>query len=206
MAEICVIYLSEDEDVVGRLVTLLQKHWDVWWAHDLAHGAWEKAVRNEIGKSTAVVAVLSQHAEGERKTIITDEMRYAEKEGKTIFPFLIDPADVPFGFGDLNHTEAYGWNGAENHPGYLQLKNKISTTIGGGRNSNNGIARPQELTVRGKILRLPAFIFSLSSHETQVNPQGRCLLLQMLEPSTSLISAYDVWKYYSTDRDLPLQY
>lgn len=201
MAEICVVYLSEDEAIIGDLVTLLKKHWDVWWARDIAHGDWEEAVRDEIGKSVAVVSVLSQHAKGKRKKIIKDEMRYAEQKDKTIFPFLIGPADIPFGFGDLNRTEAYGWDSTENHPGYLQLKNKISATIGGGRNSNNGIARPQELTVRGKILRLPAFVFSLSSHETQVNPKDGTILLQMLEPSTSLISAYDVWKYYSTDLD-----
>lgn len=190
MAEICVIYLSEDEDVVGRLVTLLQKHWDVWWAHDLAHGAWEKAVRNEIGKSTAIVAVLSQHAEVERTAILADEMRYAIKLGKPILPFLIDPADVPFGFGGLNHTEAYGWSGAENHPGYLQLKNKIAAIIG-----HNSLTRPQELTVRGKILRLPAFIFSLSSHETQVSPKEGAPLLHYLESGATLVSAYDAWKY-----------
>lgn len=200
MAEICVVYLSEDEAIAEQLVSLLQKHWDVWWAHDITHGDWEEAVRLEIGKSLAVVPVLSQHAKGKRKTILKDEMRYSAQEGKAIFPFLIGPADVPFGFGDLNHTEAHGWSGAENHPGYLQLKNKISATIGGGRNSSNEIARPQELVVRDKILRLPAFVFSLSSHETQINPKDGAILLQMLEPSISLISAYDVWKFYPTDR------
>lgn len=194
MSEICVIYLSEDEAVVGQLVTLLKKHWDVWWAHDIAHGDWEEAVRNEIGKSKAVVSVLSQHAKGKRKTIIKDEMRYAEKEGKKIFPLLIGPADVPFGFGDLNHTEAHGWNGEEDDSGYQQLKSKIAATIGGGRNSQNGLARPQELIVRGKTLRLPAFVFSLSSHETQVTPTEGAPLLHYLESGAMLISAYDAWK------------
>lgn len=148
MSQLCVIYLSEDEDIAGQLVTLLKKHWEVWWAQDIAHGDWEEAVRNAIYQSTAVVAVLSQHAKGKRKTIIKDEMRYAEKEGKKIFPLLIGPADVPFGFGDLNHTEAHGWNGDENAPSYLQLKNKIAATIGGRRElrpaiSDDGLDRLQ---------------------------------------------------------------
>ena len=189
MAEICVIYLSEDEDVVGRLVTLLQKHWDVWWAHDLAHGAWEREVRNQIVKATAIVAVLSQHADVERTAILADEMRFAKKNGKPILPFLIEPTDIPFGFGGLNHTEAYGWNGEGNHPGYRQLKDKITTIIGHSR-----LSRPQELNIRGKILRLPAFVFSLSSHETQVLPQEGAPLLHYLESGATLISAYDAWK------------
>lgn len=194
MAEICVIYLSEDEAIVGQLVTLLKKHWDVWWAHDIAHGDWEEAVRSEIDKSTAIVAVLSQHAKGKCKMIIKDEMRYAEKTGKKIFPLLIGPADVPFGFGDLNHTEAHGWSGEESDSGFQQLKSKITATIGGGRSSQNGLVRPKELIVRGKTLRLPAFVFSLSSHETQVTPTEGAPLLHYLESGATLISAYDAWK------------
>src|SRR2546425_947985 len=38
MADICVVYLSEDEPIVGRLVASLRKEWSVWWAQDLAHG------------------------------------------------------------------------------------------------------------------------------------------------------------------------
>lgn len=201
MAEICVIYLSEDKDAVGHLVTLLKKHWDVWWAPDIAQGDWEEAIRDEIGKSLAVVSVLSQHAKGKRKAILKDEMRFAEKKGKKIFPFLIGPADVPFGFGDLDHTEAHGWNGAEKHQGYLHLKNKIAATIGNGTNTHKGIRRPQELTVRGKILRLPAFVFSLSSHETQVTPKEGASLLCYLGAGATLVSTYDAWKCKS-DRSL----
>lgn len=194
MADICVIYLSEDEAIVGQLVTLLKKHWDTWWAKSLAHGLWEKEVRKEITKSKAVVAVLSQHADVERMAILADEMRYAQKQEKPILLFLISPTEIPFGFGGLHHTEAYGWNGEENDSGYQQLKSKIDATIGGGKNTQNGLVRPLELMVRGKTLRLPAFVFSLSSHETQVTPTEGAPLLHYLESGAMLISAYDAWK------------
>jgi hypothetical protein len=163
MAEICVIYLLEDEGVVARMVFLLRKHWDVWYARDIAHGDWEEAVRAKILESSAVVPVLSQHAKGERKTIVKDEMRYAKKEGKPIFPFLIGTADIPFGFGDLSHTEAHGWTGDEADEGYQQLKAKIAKTIGRGRNVPNAIDRAQELKVRKKAFRLPTIVFSPGS-------------------------------------------
>lgn len=194
MAEICVIYLSADETVVGQLVTLLKRDWDVWWANNLAHGLWEKEVRKEIAKSKVVVTVLSQHADVERMSILADEMRYAKKQGKPNLLFLINPADIPFGFGGMHHIEAYGWNGEENIASYQKLKNNISETIGGGKNSRNGLVRPQELIVRGKTLRLPAFVFSLSSHETQVTPTEGAPLLHYLESGAILISAYDAWK------------
>lgn len=196
MAEICVVYLSEDEVIAERLVLLLRKYWDVWWARDIAHGDWEKAVRTEIGKSRIVVPLLSQCAKGERMTILKDEMRYAREQEKPILPLLIGPAEVPFGFGDLHHTNAPGWAGKEAHPGYQELKAKIVATIGSVRGTPFALPRPRELLVRGKTLRLPAFVFSLSSHETQVEPHEGAALLHAFEPNSVLVSAYDAWKSY----------
>lgn len=200
MAEICVIYLSEDESVVERLVLLLRKHWSVWWARDITHGDWEEALRDEIPKSLCIVPVLSGYAKGRRKRILKDEMELAETSKKPIFPFLIGPAQVPLGFGGLHHTKAHDWEGSEAHQGYQQLKSKISKTIGKGRIAPRGSERAQELIVRKKALRLPAFIFSLSSHETQVTPKEGASLLQYLEPGAALVSAYDAWKDYVRDR------
>jgi len=52
-------------------------------------------------------------------------MRFAKREARPIFPFLIGTADVPFGFGDLSYSEAQGWEGEETHIGYQQLKAKM---------------------------------------------------------------------------------
>lgn len=200
MSEICVICLSEDESIVSALVSLLRKHWDVWWAHDIAHGDWEVAVRKRIPKSSAVVSVLSEHAGPDRIAIIRDEMHLAKKYQKPIFPFLIGKAEVPLGFGGLSSTRAHGWTGEEAHVGYQQLKGKLAKTIGKGRQASFGGERAQELQIGGKTLKLPAFAFSLSSHETQVTPKEGASLLGFLEPDATLISAYDAWKYYSSDR------
>lgn len=199
MHEICVIYLSEDESLVDRLVSLLRRNWNVWWAKDIAHGDWEEAVREAILKSSAVVPVLSAYAKGERKTILKDEMRFAKRHKKPIFPFLIGAAEVPFGFGDLNHTKANGWTGEEEHSGYQQLKEKVRRAIGKGCQPLACAGRAQELAIGQKVLKLPAFVFSLSSHETQVSPKEGAPLLHYLEPGAALVSAYDAWKYYTRD-------
>lgn len=200
MAELCVVYLSEDEAIVEKLVGLLRRHWDVWWARDISHGDWEETVRAEIPISQALVPVLSRHAKSGRTTILNDEMRLAKTHGKKIFPFLIGPADIPLGFGGLNHTEAYDWNGDEKDQGYQHLKDKIAATIGNGRDTSVTVERLKELTVREKALRLPAFAFSLSSYETQVSPSEGATLLCRLQPSAVLVSAYDAWKYASRDK------
>lgn len=200
MAEICIIYISEDEVTVSMLVSLLRKHWNVWWAREINHGDWEESVRAKIKECSAVVPVLSQFAKGERKVIIKDEMRFAKKNGKPIFPFLIGESELPFGLGDLSYTEACGWTGKEAHPGYRQLRSKLLKTIGPGNIAPPRSERAKELLVREKTLRLPAFVFSLSSHETQVTPKEGASLLQLLGPGPALVSAYDAWKDYRRDK------
>jgi hypothetical protein len=200
MADICVVYLSEDEPIVEQLVTLLRRDWNVWWARDIAHGDWEEVVRKEIPKSLALVPVLSWHTRGERKNILKDEMQLAKSHNKPILPFVIGPGEMPLGFGGLHYTKAHGWDGKETHRGYQHLRAKLAKTIENGRTSPRGIERAQQLVVRGKILQLPAFVFSLSSHETQVTPKEGAPLLHFLEPGAALVSAYDAWKYYSRDR------
>jgi hypothetical protein len=61
MADICVIYASEDETVVYKLVSLLRNYWDVWWAADITQGDWEQEILDNISNANAVVPVLSHN-------------------------------------------------------------------------------------------------------------------------------------------------
>ena len=148
-----------------------------------------------MAKAKAVVPVISCHTE--RKDIFRDELQYAKETERLIFPFFIDKARLPLGFGHLNRTDANGWDGSEKTSGYQQLIKKISAEIG---LWNKDPKRLSKLELRSKTLQLPNFVFSLSSHETQVSPKDGVNLLQFLEPAAGLISAYDAWKYYRNDR------
>jgi len=198
MADICVIFAKEDEAVVRNLVLLLRNYWDVWWAEDIAQGDWEQVVRSQIRISKAVVPVISINTES--KNIFKDELKYAEKQGRLIFPFLIEQAEPPLGFGHLNRTSAIGWKGAVNDPGYQQLTKKITTELKKCACEDRELIRISTLELHGKTLQLPSFVFSLSSHETQISPKDGVNLFQFLQPAAGLISAYDSWKYYNNDR------
>lgn len=191
MAEICVLYTKSDAAVTKELVALLRKYWTVWWAEDIHQGNWEKRVRAEIHSSRAVVPVLSKHTID--RDILTDEMNYAKREERPIFPFILDQAaELPLGFGRLNYTESFQWAGSEEDPGFQELLEKLRSELRGGNRTID--ARVSELTVHGKTLQLPCFVFSLSSHETQITPAGGLELFQLLKPSSCLVSAYDIWK------------
>ena len=193
MADICVIYGSKDEEIVGKLVALLRQQWDVWWGEEIPHGPWEDAARGEIADAGVVLAVLSQHTNG--KGNFRGELQYAYELNKRIFPFVIGTSEIPLSIKDLSRTDAIGWGGDGKHRGFQRLRSKLTKVLGDGCPSGTATIRPREITIRGKTLSLPAFIFSLSSHETQVSPHEGAMLLRLLEPSATLVSAYDAWKY-----------
>lgn len=188
MADLCVVYLTEDEAVVERLVEALRAQWSVWWARDIPHGDWELAVRREIDACEALVPVISDHSVPERMPIVRDEIHYALSRDKAVLPFLIGQADMPFGMGTLNRTEAPGWIGEGDDARLHTLRGKIRQVV---PEREGGMRRPDTLTIGGKHLRLPAFAFSLSSHETQVSPLDGATLLHELGPDAALVSAYD---------------
>jgi len=198
MTDICVIFASENETVAEKLVLLLRRSWNVWWAGDIAQGDWEKEVYCQISNTKAVVPVFSYHAID--KNIFKDELKLAEKQRRLIYPFFIDEVEPPLGFGHLNRTDAFGWDGDENHPGYKQLKQKIVAKLGENGNEDKNLERILTLKLKNKSLKLPCFVFSLSSHETQASPMDGVKLFQLLKPTAGLISAYDVWKY-KEDKD-----
>lgn len=193
MADICVIYASENEDIARKLVKLLRNNWEVWWAGDITQGHWENEVRRQLSNSKAVVPIFSYHTQ--EKDYFVDELEFAKKNGLLMFPFFIDEIDPPFGFGKLNRTMAIGWNGDKKHKGYLELVQKIIFELAE-INQNKTLTRGRTIHTRDKSLELPCFVFSLSTHDTQVRPEDGVKLFRYFEPSACLVSAYDAWNYY----------
>lgn len=195
MADICVIYASEDEEIVDKLVKLLRNEWNVWWARDISHGPFEEHILNAIKDAKAVLPVISGYISN--KPIFQDELDIARKQNKPVFPFVISDVNMPLGHGRINRTDAFGWNGDGGHKGFKQVREKITKVVSPSKLSNGELLRPQQLIIRGKMLKLPSFVFSLSSHETQISPQDGIKLFQAFMPATGLVSAYDAWELIS---------
>lgn len=201
MADICVVFLSDDRQVVRELVALLRKDWSLWWAGDIAPGDWETQVRHEIPKAKLLIPVFSAAAKGSRTNILKDEMKFAEEHGVAILPFVISKrAEIPMGFGGLHRVESVGWDGDRDDGGFVDLTENIVCHMRASQEPLAKHSRPKSLMLGEKVLQLPSFTFSLSSHETQVSPSDGAALLQGLLPGPMLISAYDVDRLYKSDR------
>jgi queuine/archaeosine tRNA-ribosyltransferase len=190
--DLCVVYLSDDEPVVRTLVGLLRKKNSAWWADDIPHGDWESRVRAEIARSRALLAVLSPAATGGRVAILRDEIRFALRMDLPVLLFLIGEVEVPFGLGGIDRVDAFGWTGDPQDARYLRLAKKIAATLDV-TPTPVGLRRARALQVGRKTLALPDFVFSVSSHETQIRPSKGVQLLTLLSPSAVLVSAYDLW-------------
>lgn len=189
MADLCLIHAKEDVILASELVKLLRMHWDIWWDEDIAHGDWENQIYTAIGNSKGVVALLTKTAA--QKSIFKDEARYAHEQNIPIFPFAIESEKMPLGLRSLNRTDAFGWRGEAAHPGFQSLIKKIRKEMGG-----LAMKRKDTLTINGKVLKLPSFVCSLSSYETQISPiDGLQLFMVLKQPQAALVSAYDAWTH-----------
>lgn len=183
----CIIYASEDKNLTEKLAAGLRSSaLQVWSAENINHGKWEQRVKKEIRESDVVIPIVSKHTQD--KPIFVDEWDFAIAQNRPIFPFAIDASGTPFGKGVYSRTDARNWTGDLSHPGFISLKQKLSDHFAEG-----GVAceRPKAISIGHKSLSLPAFVFSLSSFETQLNPLNGLQLMGDLAPPACLISAYD---------------
>lgn len=189
MADLCLIHASEDKEISKVLVALLRNYWDVWWDGDIIQGQWEKEVLAAIEQSKGIVALLTKAAE--QKPIFNDELQHAFNKKIPIFPFVIEQAEMPVGLRKFNRTDAFNWKGEENHDGFKELVKKIGKQLDG-----VVLKRKKSLLINGKDIKLPLFMYSLSSFETQISPKDGLQLFSLLkQPSAILISAYDAWNH-----------
>jgi hypothetical protein len=198
MADLCLIHASEDKETASVLVALLRTHWDVWWDGDIPQGEWDDRVLAAIEQSKGVVALITKASE--QKPILKDELRYAYKKKIPIFPFVIEQAEMPLGLGALDRTDAFNWKAEENHDGFKELVQKIGKQL-----DDVALKRKKSLIINGKDIRLPVFMYSLSSFETQISPKDGLQLFSVLkQPRAILISAYDAWNHQKDKKFLSM--
>lgn len=187
-----VIFASEDDQLAAKLASAISlSGYDGWSSHQIAQGKWTRVVEQELETCDAVVPLVTKNTR--QKDIFRDEWSFAERLQRPIFPFVVDPNGVPLGFGQYSRTDASGWDGLPRHPCIDSLNERLQLHFNGkgSRLKNLNSKQVRRLEVGRKQLDLPAFVFSLSTFETQIDPIDGLDLLSGLCPSACLVSAYD---------------
>lgn len=191
MADVYIIYAGEDKEVARRLHGALSTRWSVWWDEDIV-GSFPKAIEREMPNAGCVVYVNS--AAGRVKDTIIDELGLAGRHERTIIIVRLDETDAPYPFGRHSSVSLKSWMGDEDNAEFKLLIHKISHVIQPSKSlrispTREKIRRPQHIFQSQ--MRLPSVFMSISSYETQLQPEDAISLSRVFGARTVLISAYD---------------
>lgn len=185
MADICIIYARADAaSIPPALEAALKTEWSVWWDEHLNSGDFRLGITEQIRACDVLIPVWSTEATENRH--MHDELSIARKAGVEILPVRIHAADAPMGYGALQTTEILGWAGEPERAEIVALQNRVRLTLEARRPDT----RPRRMLMNATV-ELPAFFFSVSSHETRLEPAAALRALDMFGVETILASAYD---------------
>ena len=136
MAHIFISYASEDRARVRPLAdALLARGFKVWWDRSLASGQdYASVIERELKNAKAVIVVWTNSSAA--STFVRDEAGRARDDGRLV-PVLLDPVQIPLGFGAFQAEDFTRWNGGANAPQMQILEEALKAKIEG-RDVNAG--------------------------------------------------------------------
>lgn len=193
MPDICVFYASEDRNHVQKIVTSLTEYgWTVWWDQSITTGKWPAHVEKAISESRCAVPVWSKTSVDPTR-IIVNETQHALDLGLDILPIKIDDTLLPIQFNQTHTIDLTRWTQTPSEYGLKELLTEIEKVIGTPKIKFDG-NRPTSYVLGGSEIKLPCFVRSVSSFETQLDPVTALKLLRLMPASDPiLVSAYDIY-------------
>jgi hypothetical protein len=130
MADVFISYASEDRARVRPLAEALQERgFTVWWDRSLAAGQdYSAIIERELKNAKAVLVVWTQSSA--LSTFVRDEAGRARDQGRLI-PVMLDPVEIPLGFGSFQAEDFTRWNGGANAPQMQILVETLKAKIEG---------------------------------------------------------------------------
>ncbi|NQT26659.1 TIR domain-containing protein [candidate division KSB1 bacterium] len=191
MPDICIFYSKDDKQRVDKLGQYLKSFgWDVWWYDYNSVGKWNSLVESKTKNSKCVIPIWSKISIDPDK-IVVNEARFASDHNIPIIPVRFDDVVLPTQFNLENTTDLFDWDGENHHQALEELTNKLTQSVGLQKEWDG--TRPTIINLMGKQVKLPCFVKSLSSHETQLDPEAGLITISLFpEVGALLVSAYDM--------------
>lgn len=140
MADVFISYASEDRPRIRPLAEALQERgFSVWWDRSLAAGHdYAAVIERELKNAKAVIVVWTQSSSV--STFVRDEAGRARDAGRLV-PVLLDPVQLPLGFGAFQAEDFTRWNGGANAPQMQILDEALRAKIEGRDVNAEAVAR-----------------------------------------------------------------
>jgi formylglycine-generating enzyme required for sulfatase activity len=129
MADIFVSYTRADQEIVGRIVALLEAQgWSVWWDTRIAGGErWDATIEREINAARCVVVVWTPRSINQEWVHL--EAHHGRSRG-ILVPILVDIDKAPFAFSLIQAREITGWDGATKTAAVVHVLNDVQHKLG----------------------------------------------------------------------------
>ncbi len=193
MPDICIFYSEPDEDKVESLSSILEDFgWSTWWSKDIKSGRWGSEIEKNIKIARCVIPIWN------KKAISNRSITYAEAErsrqlNKPMITLVSEGVEPPLPFSAEHITRNISeWDCSYDSEHINTIIESVESVLGLAPKKWHG-ERPSMINLLGKQLKLPCFVKSLSSHETQLNPEAGLTVLSLFpEVDALLVSAYDM--------------
>ena len=189
MVEIVIVYASCNRGMARALHAILSEHWQVWYDGLMAAGNYRPEVERRIAQAKCVIPLWCRVSREDDDVI--DEAQLAKTKCITLLPVRLEDVDPPLGFRGMQYVDLLGWDGGGDNPGINDLVAKLKQIV---PSVPRMLARTQSLTLGEKSVSLPTLFQSVSSHETQLQPQAAISALSLFGSKAVLVSAYDFKK------------
>ena len=193
MPDICIFYSEPDKDKVEALSLILEDFgWSVWWDKNIKNGRWGPEIEKNIKAAKCVIPIWNT------KAISNTSITYVEAEksrqlNRPMITLTSENIEVPLPF-NAEHITANinNWDCSNDSECVNTIVESIESVLGIAPKKWRG-ERPLMINLLGKQVKLPCFVKSLSSHETQLDPEAGLTVLSLFpEADALLVSAYDM--------------
>lgn len=194
MPDICIFYSEPDKKIVEALSLIFEGlGWSVWWDKDIKSGRWPPIIDKNIIAAKCVIPIWNRKATRDNSITFTEAER-SRKLNKPMITLISDDVEPPFPF-TAEHIVAnvHDWDYCKDADCIATIVESVESVIGIAPKKWNG-ERPTMVNLLGKQVKLPCFVKSLSSHETQLDPEAGLTVLSLFpEVDALLVSAYDMY-------------
>lgn len=194
MPDICIFYSEPDRKKVESLASILtDMGWTVWWDKKIKSGDWPFEIEKNIKTSRCVIPIWNSHAARENSITFAE----AQKSKDLHIPMVTlvsENIELPLPFNTAHITADIGeWDCNSGADCISKVIESLESVLGIAPIKWKG-ERPAKINLLGKQVKLPCFVKSLSSHETQLDPEAGLTVLGLFpEADALLVSAYDMY-------------
>ncbi len=194
MPDICIFYSKPDKDKVKALSSIIKDlGWSVWWDSDIKNGRWPPEIAKNIKTARCVIPIWNFNAV--RETSITfAEAELSRQQYKPMITLISEAIDPPFPYNTEQITANINeWDMNLDANCIIKIVESLESVLGIAPKKWRG-ERPFTINLLGKQVKLPCFVKSLSSHETQLDPEAGLSVLSVFpKVDALLVSAYDMY-------------